>query len=300
MQPRLHLNVSVARSCFVKCRGCYNHFGRSSELVDSKELLAFLAFAAQAGATRVTVCGGDPLSRPDILDLLQGIKELGLLISLDTVGTPLLGDTDTIFYGRTRVPAIDASRLARLTDLVGIPLDGPTHDSIATFRTGRRNLFAEQMTILSILENAGASVCVNTVVHSGNIDTLGEIASHIQRFVNIIKWQLFQFMPTGPLGFRNKHEFLVTADAFTAACNRLRTQAAAGLSGRIEVKSNADRKGRYLLVDSEGLAWIPRLSRHEGWNDADATDQRIVLGDIRNPSDHAKILAIAMDPTRRV
>jgi hypothetical protein len=62
---------------------------------------------------------------PYILTLLEMIKKRGFFIKLDTVGTPLLDQAQSIFFKRVKVDKIDAKNLAELVDLIGIPLDGP-------------------------------------------------------------------------------------------------------------------------------------------------------------------------------
>jgi molybdenum cofactor biosynthesis enzyme MoaA len=77
MKARRSINLSVARSCFVRCSGCYNHFGKHAALASSDEILASLRYAYERGIRKVTLCGGDPLARADILDLLMRIRVVG-------------------------------------------------------------------------------------------------------------------------------------------------------------------------------------------------------------------------------
>jgi MoaA/NifB/PqqE/SkfB family radical SAM enzyme len=283
MANQIGINLSVARSCFVRCDGCYNHFGRVNELAGTDVIVAFLDRAHRAGVGKVTLCGGDPLARPDILPLLEHIKELGFVVNLDTVGTPLLGAVSTVFYGRRPVPRVEAGSLARLVDLIGIPVDGANNATVATFRTGRADLLDEQQQVLRVLDGDRARVCVNTVVHRQNIAEVPSIFPLICRYPCVVKWQLFQFSPTGPLGFRNRDGYLIDEDSFLALDAHLCDEAAARhWSGDIELKTNARRRDAYVLVDSEGLAWQP--------NKAAATDRRVIVGDIKRPEDHARIL----------
>ena len=90
----MHLNVFVSQSCFLHCKGCYS-FSREEEkgkIVSTDNLIKFLEFAHSVGVDKITLCGGDPLTRSDIIDLLEKIKKIGFNISLDTVGTSILND----------------------------------------------------------------------------------------------------------------------------------------------------------------------------------------------------------------
>src|SRR5439155_21322953 len=167
------------------------------------------------------------------------IKELGFVVNLDTVGTPLLGAVGTVFYGRRPVPQVEAGLLARLVDLIGIPIDGASNATVATFRTGRAELLDEQLRVLRVLDGAGARVCVNTVVHRRNIAEVASILPLICRYPCVVKWQLFQFSPTGPLGFRNRDDYLVDEESFLALDAHLRGEATARRwPGDIELKTN--------------------------------------------------------------
>lgn len=300
MKERLNLNISVARACFVRCDGCYNHFGRRSNTVGTDEIITFLAFARTKGIAKVTLCGGDPLARADLMLLLDEIRRLGYSINLDTVGTPIIGDATTRFYGHDVVRRVDAAQLAQLVDLIGIPIDGASNESIALFRSGRPNLLDEQMQIMAALNACNARICINTVVHKSNIKDIPSVLELIEPFDSVEKWQLFQFAPIGPLGYRNRERYSITAEAFTRLKDQLHGIAGESrFGGRLEFKSNADRKGNYLLVDSDGLAWMPQASTTTSWDYAsDENDQRIVLGDITRHEDHEAILDVVVNPGR--
>lgn len=298
----LHLNISLSRACFVQCKGCYNHFGRMGKTVSSDAVVDFLAHCRARGFSKVTLCGGDPLARADIIPLLRNIKALGMTINLDTVGTPLLGPVPTRFFDRVEVDRVEAADLARLVDVIGIPVDGSSEDSVASFRSGRDSFLEEQLIILKTLDSADAKLCINTVVHKENIEDIPNILPLLEPFEAIIKWQLFQFSPTGPLGFRNRSSYLIADAVFDAVASEMRKNAIGSrLQDRLEFKSNANRKSSYLLIDSAGLAWIPRMSPGSDWDsEKDANDLRIIIGDISKNDDYQSIIDTALDPRRIV
>ena len=205
MQNLKGINISVGRSCFVQCLGCYNHFGKNKNVLPVDIILGFLKFLKkECSVSKVTLCGGDPLSRPDIMVLLEKIKTLDFFITLDTVGTPLLSNTETIFYGMEKVNKVDPKALVELVDLIGIPIDGDSNESFAAFRKKRPKIFDEQLSILEKLDLHNANVCINTVAHKDNIHIIKNIYDIIKSYNAIKKWQIFQFMPIGPLGFKTK------------------------------------------------------------------------------------------------
>lgn len=300
MREILSINLSVGRSCFIQCNGCYNHFGKTSFLTKTDHILSFLRKAKGKGISKVTLCGGDPLSRPDIVELVGEIKNLGYYITLDTVGTAFLGNVQTIFFGNNIIPRIDPLFLAEKIDLIGIPLDGANNAEMAYFRTGRENIFDEQLKIIDLLKEARAKVCVNTVVNKGNVNGIKQLCSQVENILPIEKWQLFQFMPIGPLGSKNRALYEITDEQF-AYCQAevIEYFLKKNFIENIEFKAKAERKGNYMLIDANGSAWIPDSTITSLWYaDQDSNGNRFVLGSLSNEDDHERILDAIMNPKK--
>jgi MoaA/NifB/PqqE/SkfB family radical SAM enzyme len=271
--------LSAGRSCFVACPGCYNYFGRT--ITDTGQVLKFIAdLRNRFGTKKITVGGGDPLTRPDIVPLLTGLHDLGLRIHLDTVGTAFLGPARVRFMGSGTVGRVPADEVAAVSDLIGIPLDGSTDVVQQQFR--RHATVASQLAVLSLLNRVGARMCVNTVVHSGNTSDLPAIAGLLGEFTGVVEWQLFQFMPIGPLGHRNRERFLISEADFRGAVAAARDRVPGHV--RISAKSAGGRKHRYLLVDSAGLVWTPEQSRAAAWRSQDVNDRRHLIGNLSDAS----------------
>jgi len=298
MREILSINLSVGRSCFVRCKGCYNHFGKHAFLAQTQHMLCFLRKAKDKGISKVTLCGGDPLSRPDILDLIQKIKSMGFYIIMDTVGTVLLDNTPTIFFGNNLMPKIDAKILAENTDLLGIPVDGASNEEMAYFRTGRSNIFNEQLQIIKILQSVHATLCINTVVNKGNVNNVSGICRQIEQFLPVKKWQLFQFMPIGLLGYRNRAMYEIEDSQFhDFQCAVLEYFSGSSFLEHIEFKAKATRKGNYMLIDANGVAWVPNITPGGIWDPAtDSNNDRLIIGSISNIGDHDKVLDVILNP----
>jgi heme d1 biosynthesis radical SAM protein NirJ len=104
---------NLTRRCNLKCRHCYavaadHHF--PGELT-SAEAVTVLDDLADFGIPALILSGGEPLSRPDTLDLARRAKAHGLYTALSTNGTPIAGKV--------------ADEVAGVGfDYVGISLDG--------------------------------------------------------------------------------------------------------------------------------------------------------------------------------
>ena len=130
----MHINIFVSKTCFLYCKGCYS-FSRAEEskkILSDNIIVDFLQYAHEQGASKVTLCGGDPLTRRDIINLLKKIKMLGYLIYLDTVGTSIIRKVEQ--NGKTIIEKIDTKELVTLVDKIGIPIDGSNNEIFKKFR----------------------------------------------------------------------------------------------------------------------------------------------------------------------
>ena len=116
-----------------------------------------------SGVDKITLCGGDPLTRSDIIDLLEKIKKIGFNISLDTVGTSILNDV--VCGDRVIAKKTDAKKIANLVDTIGIPIDGSTNEIFRRFRQTNTDIINQQMKICQELHRFGGNICINTVAH---------------------------------------------------------------------------------------------------------------------------------------
>ncbi len=269
---RRSIILTAGNSCFVACPGCYNNFARTLVATSTVHRFAELLHR-ELGVKKITVGGGDPLTRPDIEDLVSGLREIGLTIHLDTVGTAFLRDAEIRFMGQGKVRRVDVDSLMRSVDQIGIPLDGSTDDVVRRFR--KFGSVDDQLAILDLMDSVDAAVCVNTVVHQGNIDDLESIAEQVEHHPAVRRWQLFQFMPSGPLGSRHAASLSVSPADFERAVSTL---AGALPEITVSVKSNSNRKNAYLLIDGAGAVWSPRQQSTPYWSSDDESPERIVHG----------------------
>jgi len=146
---------NCTRRCNLRCRHCYS---RSADLHYESELtkeegFAFLEDLAQFGAPVVLFSGGEPLTRPDLLELAGRAVQLGLRAVISTNGT-----------------LIDEGKAARLKEIglsyVGVSLDGtrPTNDR---FR-GVEGAYDRALQGLRNCRKAGVKVGLRFTITRGN------------------------------------------------------------------------------------------------------------------------------------
>lgn len=249
------LILCIANRCFIKCPGCYHIFPQNENEVTTEEIVSFISASIGEGVTKITFTGGDPLTRPDISELVEFCHSSGLKVNIDTVGTPFV--TTCLTYDRKKkIELISDHTFLKMVDFIGIPIDGSTDEIIQLFRRGRKNFLDEQLKVLSFLEKIDATVCINTVLHRGNFNDLNNIHSIISRFNSVRKWQIFEFMPIGELGYKNKKKYEIESNK-TIDIDKL-----SGLNPNlfIEYKTGVEREDSYMLVNSEGDAYKNDLS----------------------------------------
>ncbi len=81
---------NITSACNFRCGVCFSDSGvpAAGELTTGEALEA-IRNAAAAGVTDVVISGGEPFARPDLLDLLVSMKELGVTARIATNGTLL-------------------------------------------------------------------------------------------------------------------------------------------------------------------------------------------------------------------
>lgn len=255
------LNLSISKGCFVSCPGCYSYFGNAEP--DLTSILESVSQFVKLGIQDVTISGGDPLTISGILRFLQDLRQVGVrCIKLDTVGTGLVDSTSSHPIVRLK-NKLSLTNLLEKIDFLAIPLDGWSEHSVSLFRSGRPHLYQETIDLLNALDLAvpEATVVINTVAHSMNLDGLPLIWNRVLRHPSVCHWNVFQYSPTDQVAPAINQAYSISDQAFANAYKDWLTCMAkeTSISSRIctEFRSTHSRLGRYLLINSDGVAWMP-------------------------------------------
>lgn len=284
----MHLNIFVSQSCFLHCKGCYS-FSREEEkgkIIPTDKLVKFLEFAYNVGVNKVTLCGGDPLTREDIIELLEKIKAIGFNVSLDTVGSPII--KNAVRDRNITVKQIDAEKIANLVDVIGIPIDGSTNEIFRRFRQTKADIVNEQLTVCQELHKFGAHICINTVAHKGNLEDAYGLANLVKNINYINKWQIFQYMPLGKFGLKNRECFEITDKQFEEFQIAVLEVFDKDI-GKVQFKDFSKRKNAYMLIDNSGNAWIPQIENMYLSKSSYNLNENTIIGNITNPEDWYRI-----------
>jgi len=116
--------------------------------------------AAQAGVLQADFTGGEPLARPDIVELVRAARSAGLYVNLITSGLPL---------DETKLTALIAAGL----DHIQLSFQGAREDT-ANEISGTKS-HAQKLRVLGWLRHHRIAVTLNFVIHRRNIDQLEEM-----------------------------------------------------------------------------------------------------------------------------
>ena len=125
---------SLAKAVLYIVKDAYS-FSRQEEkgkVVPTEKLIEFLEFAYNSGCRKITLCGGDPLARVDIIELLEKNKRDRLFYfnrhSWKSIIKDIVNDKGI------PIKKVDSQKLAKLVDVIGIPIDGSTNEVFKLFR----------------------------------------------------------------------------------------------------------------------------------------------------------------------
>ncbi len=121
-----YLRVSLTDVCNFRCVYCVSPEStkkiQADTMLSRDQIIRFVSLAASLGVNRVRLTGGEPLLRPDILDIVRSIKALGAIkdLSITTNGSrlrPLLGPLKSAGLDRLNISldALDPVRFQRVT-----------------------------------------------------------------------------------------------------------------------------------------------------------------------------------------
>ena len=216
----LALIAELTHRCPLHCVYCSNPLelqARSNEL-STEEWSRVFHEAADSGVLQADLTGGEPLARPDLIELVRAARAAGLYVSLITSGLPL-----------------DEGRLGTLIEA------GLDHLQLS-FQAAREELaneicgtvaHAQKLRVLDWLKRHRVAVTLNFVIHRRNIDQIAEMLALAEsscatrvEFANV---QYYGW------AFANRDHLLPTREQLTRSVEFLK-RAEERLRGKIRVE----------------------------------------------------------------
>jgi AdoMet-dependent heme synthase len=195
----------VTRACDLACQHCR---ADAIERRDPRELTteegkAMLDDVRRFGRPLVVLSGGDPLKRPDTVELVEYGTSVGLRMAMTPSGTPLMN--------RAILERLQGAGLARLA----VSLDGSTAAIHDTFR-GVAGSYDWTLGMLREAADLGLSTQINTTVARHNLEDFDNLIS-LMTDLGISLWSVFFLVPTG----RARQEDVASAEAFEHVFHRM-------------------------------------------------------------------------------
>lgn len=181
---RIHrsLRISIVDKCDLRCTYCMpedQHFLKREELMTREEIATIARlFVERFGITKVRLTGGEPLVRPDVVDIVRDLAALPVKLGLTTNALSLHKHLDGL---------IDAG-------LKGINISLDTFDAERFKQIARRDGFDTVHANILLALQKGLRVKVNMVVMRGIND------DELLRFVELTRGhpvhvRFIEFMP---------------------------------------------------------------------------------------------------------
>jgi radical SAM protein len=155
------------------------------------------------GRPLLVLTGGDPLKRPDAVEIVRYGVDAGLRVALTPSGTPLM--TPRVLQ---ELHDAGMSRLA-------VSLDGATAAQHDAFR-GVAGSFDWTIRMLETARSLGLSTQINTTISRHNVHDLENLIA-LMTGLGIALWSVFFIVPVG----RARPGDLATADEFESVFHRL-------------------------------------------------------------------------------
>lgn len=175
----------VTRACAYRCLHCRADAQprpAPGEL-DAAEGMRLVDDLARFGPVTLILTGGDPMLRPDLVEIARRAISRGLRVALTPSAT-----------GKVTAARLAALRAAGVEQLA-ISLDGAEaadHDAMR----GVRGSFARSLRILERAREAGFTIQVNTTVTRHNVHRIPRMAANAVE-AGAAMWSVFFLVPTG-------------------------------------------------------------------------------------------------------
>jgi SynChlorMet cassette radical SAM/SPASM protein ScmE len=161
------MDLHITSECNLRCSYC-SHFsseGDVGEDVATDEWLAFFEELGRCAVLSVCLQGGEPLMRPDLSALVQGIVRNRMRFSLLSNGTLVTDELAAMLSATGRC------------DVVQLSIDGAGPDAHDAFR-GSGN-FEKAVSGMRILLKHGIPLTVRITIHRENVGELEEIVGFL-------------------------------------------------------------------------------------------------------------------------
>ena len=234
------IDFHTTAKCSQACPYCWGP-RRFRNPVDTESAQRIIARIKELGVRRIVFTGGDPLQRPDALDLVRFAKEVGLETALSTTGDLV---TPEILKG-----------LSPYLDLISLPLDGPSEEINSRTKHPRHfRAITHSLVWLRSYPNIDVKVCTPVTRH--NLSDIPAIARLVDAYSYTtsarVFYNVFQAFPRAMFSVKWE-KLLVTDEEFAALAPQIGTKN----NIRVNYLNHETLDKLYVMVFPDGSMIIP-------------------------------------------
>jgi AdoMet-dependent heme synthase len=195
----------TTRACDLACKHCRAEAvtRRHPMELSTDEAKRMMDEVRRFGRPLFVLTGGDPLKRPDTVELVRYGAGIGLRMAMTPSGTPLMT--------REILAELAEAGLSRLA----VSLDGSTAAIHDEFR-GVQGSYDWTLEMLQAARELGLTTQINTTVARHNVDDFENLIT-LMTELGISLWSVFFLVPTG----RAKPEDIATPEEFERIFHRM-------------------------------------------------------------------------------
>ncbi|MCK5133733.1 MAG: radical SAM protein [Candidatus Sabulitectum sp.] len=164
----LHAAIELTTRCNLRCKHCYNSSSPDSgEVMSLERVIELFDILKSWGVGAIELSGGEPLTHPDIKNILTIAHEYFGLVGVITNGVLLKSEH------------VDVMKNGTAHSLIQIDLDGSDPEYVNWFR-GQDNVYEREIQAIKRVVESGLLLRVAMIVTPGNIDQMESTASLVK------------------------------------------------------------------------------------------------------------------------
>lgn len=230
----------------MRCEFCFAKYGNAKNVINRNDAMAIIQQIADAGFSKITFAGGEPLLYPNLSELIAHAKSFGLTTMLITNGFKLTPSFLNSVYDQLDWVGLSIDSLNPRTNL---QIGRANANSIALRKS-------DYFKIATLIKEFGVGLKINTVVQRYNL------LENFTDFINTVKpnrWKVMQVIFNKEVNFTAKDKYSISEEEFSEFIleNRI-------YDPSIDVVAEPESlmRGSYLMIDPNGRLYDSSNGSH--------------------------------------
>lgn len=225
----------VTYACNLNCSHCLNNSGSAlKDELDTKQAILLIDELAKAKVFYLSLSGGEPFLRPDIITILKYLSKTNMRVDIATNGILI---KDDIIESMRNLPIFQVQ--------VSIDGIGKTHDHLR----GKHGAFKKSIENICRLRREEIAVSMSTTVTNENLNQLNEIIN-LAYNIGCKGFKAIPFIPAGR-GQENFEQFKLDLEGHLLM-NKILSNSSEEFAGKMSIKTETTYA--FLLDESNILS----------------------------------------------